>query len=98
MPLELTTNRAGWTVRVTKPPPVTEAALRFLRHVEARECGQETLCRVWTGGPRFRVNEDTVTTPRRFLCELAGLSIEPGMRLKALCGTPNCVALGHIGW
>lgn len=42
MPLELTTNRAGWTVRVTKPPPVTEAALRFLRHVEARECGQET--------------------------------------------------------
>lgn len=98
MPLEFTTNNQGWVVKVTKPPPVTEAALRFLRHVEARDCGQETPCRVWTGSARFRVSDNLVTTPRRFLCELAGLELQPGMRLKAICGTPNCVSLGHIGW
>jgi hypothetical protein len=98
MPLEFTTNNQGWVVKVTNPQPITEAAERFLRFVEERECGQGTPCRVWTGSPRFRVDDETVTTPRRFLCGLAGLELQPGMRLKAICGTPNCVSLGHIGW
>jgi hypothetical protein len=97
--LEFTTNRDGHTVKVVGPVrEITDAGLRFASHIEEQDCGFGTVCRIWTGSPRFRVNDDRITTPRRFICELAGFEIQPWMRLKATCKTPGCVSLGHIGW
>lgn len=96
--MEFTTNNQGFIVKVTAPKPVTEATERFLLHIETRDCGQDTPCRIWLGSGRFRVDETTVTTPRRFLLSVAGVEVPSNSRIKALCGTPRCVALGHIGW
>lgn len=91
-------NTAGHKCKITVPMSTTDARERFLRHVESRDCGQDTPCRVWTGSARFRVDESTVTTPRRFLLAVAGVEFPPGVRVRAFCRTPRCVALGHIGW
>jgi hypothetical protein len=95
---QFTRNKAGFRVKRTAPKPTTEARERFLRHVESRDCGQDTPCRIWTGSVRFRVSDDWVTTPRRFLLAEAGVTFPPGVRVRAFCRTPRCVALGHIGW
>jgi len=97
--LEFTINRDGFTVKVVGPVrEITEAGLRFLRHTREMDCDFGTVCRIWQGGPRFRVDDDRITTPRRFICELAGFEVEPQVRLRAICKTPGCVSLGHIGW
>lgn len=96
--LEFTTNRQGFTVKVTAAKPTTEATERFLRHIETRDGELPTPCRVWRGSARFRVSDELVMTPRRFVLLMAGFELEIGVRYKAVCGTPRCVSLGHIGW
>jgi hypothetical protein len=92
------TNTAGHRVKITAPKPTTEATERFLRHVVTHDGQMPTPCRVWVGSARFRVSDELVMTPRRFVLLIAGFELERGVKYKAICGTPGCVSLGHIGW
>jgi hypothetical protein len=94
---QFTTNHDGFTVKVVAPKPTTDAAERFLRHVQTIEIDGEQH-RIWTGSPRFRVSDDLVMTPRRFVLLLVGDDLMPGIRYKAMCRVPKCISLGHIGW
>ena len=92
-------NKRGISVRVdVKPREITDAGERFIRHTQQVDADYETPCRIWTASARFYVSDELTTTPRRFVMILAGLDLPIGVRLKAVCGTPNCVSFGHIGW
>jgi hypothetical protein len=89
-------NSKGVSVRVDiKPKPITDAALRFLAFIRTVET-DSTPHRLWTGGPRFRIDDDLVTTPARAALILAGEVLTPGVRVKEICGVAGCVALSHL--
>lgn len=98
--LNLTTNLRGWTVRAAGAvPEVIEPAERFAAMTIPVECEtMPTLCRVWIGCPRFYVDEQLTTTPRRAALYLAGIEAPDTVKLKTYCKTPNCVSLGHLKW
>lgn len=95
---DLVYNRHNHLARKSAPKPTAEATERFLRHMVTQEGPLPTPCRIWLGSARFRVSEELVMTPRRFVLLIAGFELEPGVKYKAVCGTPGCVSLGHIGW
>ena len=96
----LITNAQGWTVRAAGVArDVIEPAERFAALTVLRENDDlPTPCRVWVGCPRFYVDETLVTTPRRAALYLAGVDAPNKVKLKTICGTPNCVSLGHLKW
>ena len=95
-----TVNRFGWTVRACGVArEVAEPAERFAALTVAQDCEtMPTPCRVWIGCPRFYVSDELTTTPRRAALFLAGLDAPRTVKLKTVCGTPNCVSLGHLKW
>lgn len=93
---EFTTNRDGFTVKVVGPVrEITEAGLRFARHIQTVET-DFTPHRIWTASRRFRINDDLVTTPERAAMILSGYEPAPGVSPKAVCGVVGCVALSHL--
>lgn len=90
-------NAAGIAVRIDiAPRPITAVDIRFARHVEPRDCGMPTLCRVWVGGPTFNMGEGRIVRPRRAALELAGVSLPEYERMPMVCGTRDCLALSHM--
>jgi hypothetical protein len=61
------TNAHGQTVRYHAPHPVTPATERFMALVRIVPNADDLDCWQWHGGDTFRVDEQTVTTPQRFI-------------------------------
>lgn len=90
-------NASGLTVRYHVPHPRTEAAERFAAMTRQVDAGLDQTCLVFTGGATFRVDDDTVTTPRRFIYEyLMEEKLPRDVRLRTLCRTPKCCRIAHI--
>lgn len=59
--------------------------------------GEDQNCIRFTGGDTFRVDDSTVTTPRRFIYEyLTGETLPDNVRLRMTCKTDKCIRLSHI--
>ena len=94
---DLMLNNHGDLVRVHIPHARTDAAERFAALVQEIDCGLDLPCLVFQGGDTFRVDEQTVTTPRRFAYELVtGERLPKGKKLKMICTTPNCCRWSHV--
>ena len=90
-------NKESFTVRLDRAPrPVTDARLRFARHVTTFESDQPTLCRIWTGSEAFNMGDGRIVTPKRAAIELADIDLPPWRRIPMLCESANCVALSHM--
>jgi hypothetical protein len=90
-------NKQGWAVRCHKAHPRTVAAERFAAMTEEVDCGHDLPCIVFTGGDTFRIDDDIVTTPRRFIYEyLMGEELPDDVRLRATCKTPKCCRVSHL--
>jgi hypothetical protein len=88
-------NAQGMTVRFHAPHPITPAAGRFMEKVRKIEIDGEE-CWRWTGGETFRVDDDTVTTPARFIYqEATGEKLRRGDKLRQTCKTPRCIRPAH---
>lgn len=86
-------------VRFHADHPTTPAIDRFMAmikigHVSARETGE---CWLWSGGDTFRVSDDQVTTPRRFIYEHSmGEELPDNVILYTFCGIGLCCRPGHL--
>jgi hypothetical protein len=90
-------NRQGELVRYQTPRAIIEAAERFAQMTKEIDAGQDLPCVIFTGGETFRVDQETVTTPRRFIYEyLTGEILPDDVRLRTLCKTPKCCRVSHI--
>lgn len=92
---EFIANKQGMIVRPQKLKDRRPAITRFLEMTERVKNGDD-YCLVWRGGDTFRVDDDTVTTPARFIYqEITGETLPPRWRLVQTCKTPNCVKSSH---
>jgi hypothetical protein len=90
-------HRAGHWMRDHADHPRTEAAERFAAMVKEVDMGLDLPCLVFTGGDTFRVDDDVVTTPRRFAYEhLTGEELPDNVRLRTTCKTPKCCRVSHL--
>jgi hypothetical protein len=89
-------NRFGEQVRFHCEYPRSEAIDRFMA-MTRRVLTEEDYCIVFTGGKRFRVDDDLVTTPARFIYQaLSGQKLPESEYLFRACSTPRCCRLSHM--
>ena len=88
-------NRHGQTVRFHCDYPRTDALERFMK-LTKRVLTEDDYCIVFTGGTRFRVDDETITTPARFIYQaLMGEKLSEAVYLIRTCKTPRCCRLSH---
>lgn len=98
---QLTTNAEGFTVKVTAPKPVTDAAERFNARCIEEDHGYSSPCLVWQGSVNFNLGADLsgnarIVNFRRAAFEIAGRMLSGYTRFNSLCKTPRCCRLDHI--
>jgi hypothetical protein len=87
-------NGDGRTVRFHVPHPITPAIERLLTMIRKVEIDGDE-CWV-VEGKTFRVDEEMVTTPARFMYqEATGEKLRPGDALRQTCKTPRFVRPAH---
>lgn len=93
----LVLNRHGDLVRYQAPREIVAAAERFAAMTKEVDTGLDLPCLVFTGGDTFRVDDETVTTPRRFIYEyLMDEELPDTIRLRTYCRTPRCCRISHL--
>jgi len=98
---ELTTNVAGFVVKLTAPKPVTDAAERFAARCIEQDHGYSSPCLIWQGSVNFNLGaelagEARIVNFRRAAFEIACQSLNGYTRFKSLCKTPRCCRLDHM--
>jgi len=93
-------NQQPFTVRLDRAPrPITDAAIRFSRHVRTQESDSlPTPCRIWTGSEAFNMGDGRIVTPKRAAVEMADIELPKFRHISMLCASPACIALSHMDW
>jgi hypothetical protein len=89
-------NAQGRTVRFHVTHAIVPAIERFMAFVEIVSGADDLDCWQWLGSDTFRVDEETVTTPARFIWrETTGKMLSDREALYQTCKTPWCCRLAH---
>ncbi len=99
---DLTYNRHGRLVRLSKPREIMPPIVRFFDCIEETDCGQVERCWLWRskrdGAPMLRIDEHTRKRPWRYAYELFhGAFVPSGANWKWKCGNDNsCCQPEHL--
>lgn len=90
----------GRSVRYHVPHPTTAAIDRFKKMISIEDRGDDCgECHIFQGSNRFRVSDDRVISPQRFVLESFGEVAETdNCYIRIACGTPNCCRFLHLVW
>ena len=89
-------NAQGRTVRFHVPYAIVPAIERFMAFVEIVPGADDLDCWQWLGGDTFRVDDETVRTPARFIWrETTGETLSDRDALYQTCKTPWCCRPTH---
>lgn len=96
-PPEYIIGKCGFLVKRHAEYPVTPALDRFLERIATIGAEHDgTLCRVWNGGPKFRITEEYIATPQRFIYDHFHGPGFGDYRVISICRTFNCCAILHL--